>query len=86
MECEIQTLQTRNTWTEVDLPIGKKAISCKCIYKIKLKADGSLKRYKARVVVRGNTKREGIDFTETFSPVVKMTTIKTIIVLAAHKH
>jgi len=83
MQSEINALKINKTWTEVDLPLGKKAISSKWVFKIKLKADGSLERYKARLVIRGNNQKEGIDYTETFSHMVKMTTIRTIIALAA---
>ena len=85
LNTEIEALRTNNAWTEVDLPHGKKAISSKWVHKTKLKADGSLERYKVRLVIRGNKQREGIDFAETFSPVMKMTTIRTILALAAHK-
>ena len=83
MQAEIHVLQANNTWIEVDLPLGKRVINSKWVYKIKLKADGSLERYKARMVIRGNTQKEGIDYTEIFSPLVKMTTIRTVIALAA---
>ena len=53
------------------------------MYNIKLKVDGSLERYKTRLVFRENTQKERIDYTETFSPVVKMTTITTTIALPA---
>ena len=58
-----------NTWTLTHLPAGKKPIGCKWVYKIKYKADGSIKRYKARLVDKRFTQKEGVDNFETFSPV-----------------
>ena len=84
MNKEITALKINNTWEEVPLPTNKKAISCKWVYKTKLKADGTLERLKARLVIRGFTQQYGIDYEEVFSPVIKMTTIRTILALAAH--
>jgi len=55
MQAEIDALKLNHTLSEVDLPPGKKAISSKWVFKVKLNADGSLERYKARLVVRGST-------------------------------
>jgi len=68
MEKEISALQTNNTWEEVDLPPNKKAISCKWVYKTKLKAYGSLERLKARLVIQGFTQQYGVDYQEVFFP------------------
>ena len=57
---EIQALQINNTWEEVPLPTHKKAISCKWVFKTKLKADGTLERLKARLVIRGFTQQYGL--------------------------
>ncbi|KAK3038738.1 hypothetical protein RJ639_028345 [Escallonia herrerae] len=70
MRAEIDALEAN------DLRPGKKPIGSKWVYKIKFNSDGSIERYKARVVVRGDTQVEGLDYTETFAPVAKMVSIR----------
>ena len=67
MKVEIDALQANKTWVMTKLPPGKVPIGCKWVYKIKLKADGSIERYKTRLVAKGFTQTEGIDYYETFS-------------------
>lgn len=86
MESEISALNANHTWDLVPLPSGKKAIGSKWVYKVKLKSDGSLERCKARLVAKGYNQKFGIDYEETFSPVVKMSTVRTIIALASSKN
>ena len=85
MNLELQALQINHTWDIVPLPVGKKIIGCKWVYKVKLKSDGSFKRYKARLAGKGYTQEYSVDFLETFSPVVRMTTVCCIIALFASK-
>ncbi|CAM8997450.1 unnamed protein product [Rhodiola kirilowii] len=85
MEAELQALQTNNSWTLTTLPQGHNAVGSKWIFRIKRQSDGTIERYKARLVARGFTQEEGLDYNETFAPVVKMTTVRTVLALAASK-
>ena len=82
MKAEIDALQANHTWVMCKLPPGKVPIGCKRVYKIKLKADGSVARNKARLVTKGFTQTEGIDFYETFPPMIKFVTVRTLLALA----
>lgn len=85
MKKEIASLKENSTWSLVELPIGRKAISNRWIYRVKRNAEGKISRYKARLVVRGFSQREGIDFNETFSPVARFDTIRTVLSIAANE-
>ncbi|GJT33006.1 ribonuclease H-like domain-containing protein [Tanacetum coccineum] len=82
MNSEIEALNENHTWIITDLPPGRKAIRNKWIYKIKYKSSSDIDIYKARLVVKGCSKKEGVDFDETFSPVVKMSTVRCLIALS----
>jgi hypothetical protein len=82
MEDEYATLQDNHTWDLVPRPAGSNVVTGKWIFKHKFHADGSLDRYKARWVLRDFTQRPGVDYDETFSPVVKPATVQIVLTLA----
>jgi len=84
MNDEMNALIKNQTWDFVPKPKEVKPITCKWVYKIKRKADGSVDRYKARIVAHGFSQKYGEDYDETFSPVAKMISVRVIISLAAH--
>ncbi|GKA59211.1 putative RNA-directed DNA polymerase [Tanacetum coccineum] len=86
MNSEIEALNRKNTWTVYDLPAGKKSIGCRWIYKIKYKSTSDIDRYKFRLVAKGFSQRERLDYEETFSPVVKMVTVRCLISIVVNKN
>lgn len=85
MAKEIDALNSNHTWDLTDLPPEKRAIGSKWVFKVKLKSDGSLERCKARLVAKDFNQRYGVDYEETFSPVVKMSKIRCLLSLAASR-
>ncbi|KAM1578272.1 hypothetical protein ACFX1Z_039846 [Malus domestica] len=85
MEAEIGMIEKNCTWELVDRPFDKPVVGVKWIYKTKLNLDGSIQKNKARLVAKGYSQKPGIDFNETFAPVARLDTIRTLIGLAAHK-
>jgi len=85
MSEELAALDRTGTWEIVPLPSHAVPITCKWVFKIKTKSDGSLERYKARLVARGFQHTQGRDYEETFAPVAHMTTVRTMIAVAASR-
>ncbi|KAF5462575.1 hypothetical protein F2P56_018566 [Juglans regia] len=85
MSAEIAALENNYTWTITSLPPDKNLIGCKWVYKIKYHADGSIERYKAKLVAKDYTQIEGLDYSKTFSPVAKIAIIRTLLAIAAVK-
>lgn len=83
IDSELASLAENETWTITSLPGGRKPVGSKWVFKIKLKADGSVARYKGRVMAKGYSQIPGVDYDDTFSPVVKLTTLRLFVALAA---
>ena len=69
MKAELESMDSNQVWDLVEPPINIKPIGCKWVYKRKRKSDGKVETFKTRLVMKGYTQMEGIDYEETFSPV-----------------
>lgn len=84
MQAEFDALIANDTWTLCPRPTHNQVVRNKWVFKLKQKSDGSINRYKARLFAKGFDQVGGLDFTETFSPVIKPATIRLILAVAIH--
>ncbi|CAN1781952.1 Retrovirus-related Pol polyprotein from transposon RE1, partial [Linum perenne] len=82
MTDEYNALMRNNTWSLVSCPTNVNIVGCKWIFRIKRNSDGTIQRHKARLVAQGFSQEAGVDFFDTFSPVIKPTTIRLVLSLA----
>ena len=82
MDVEYAAFIQRETWTLVSRPIDANVVSCKWVYSLKYNPDGSIARYKARLVARGFSQAYGLDYHETFSPVARLSSIRVLFSIA----
>src|SRR5271163_2763352 len=76
-------MATNNVWELVPRPQNKNIVSCRWVFKVKRLLDGQIDRYKARLVARGFSQQKGIDYDETFAPVMRMETLRLLLAIGA---
>ncbi|KAM0981509.1 hypothetical protein ACFX19_014809 [Malus domestica] len=82
MSTEIEMIEKNDTWELVKRPFDKPVIGVKWVYNTKLNLDGSVQKNKARLVAKGYSQKPEVDFNETFAPMARLDTIRTLIALA----
>ena len=86
IKSEIDSILQNHTWELVDLPPGSKPLGCKWIFKKKMKTDGTIDKYKARLVIKGYKKQKGLDYFDTYSLVSRITSIRMMLVIASMRN
>ena len=81
---EMNALRRSGTWEVIDLPMDKKIVGCKWVFIVKCKVDGSIERFKARLMAKGLTQTHGVDYQETFAPFTKINYIHVLLSLAVN--
>lgn len=82
---EFRSLVDNDTWELVELPLNRKAIGCKRLFKSKRDENGNVVRHKARLVAQGFTQKFGVDFDEVFAPVAKQVSLRTLLTIASRR-
>ncbi|OMO59932.1 reverse transcriptase [Corchorus capsularis] len=84
MKEELKSMDDNKVWELIELPEGSKQVGCKWVFKTKRDSKGNIERYMARLLAKGYTQKDGIDYEETFSPVSKKDSLRIVMVLVAH--
>ena len=86
IKSEIDSILQNHTWELVDLPPGSKPRGCKWVFKKKMKTDGTIDKYKARLVIKGYKRQKGLDYFYTYSPVSRITSIRMMLAIASMRN
>ena len=86
IKSEIDSIMQNHTWELVELPEECKPLGYKWIFKRKMKVDGSIDKYKAKLIIKGYKKREGLDYFDTYSSITRINSIRIILAIAAWRN